>query len=181
MFFRGLVATVLLMLAAPSSRAVAQPSTLSSQALLGAWRLVKVETIRADGSRYSRFGPVDGTIAYTPSGDVVVAWGKAGRSPYADPELPSAAEVQGAVEDFFNAYFGTFELDVARRQVRHTLRGQLAPGRTGQVLVRDVDYRGDTLVLIQPPWSCPRREIGRCTRGEMVRLELTWIRAKRPE
>jgi lipocalin-like protein len=176
---RLMALVVTLIVVAHSWPLVAQHTRVTRGELLGAWRLSRVEIIRADGEIYLPFGEhVTGILAYVESGDVVVAWGRADRPEFAKSSNPTGAELLGAVEDYFNAYFGTFEFEAAGQQVRHRTTGGLRPGGAGRTLVRDVELRGDTLVLTQPAAPCSAHDAGKCQEGEQVRMRLFWSRSR---
>lgn len=145
--------------------------------LIGAWKLQRVEAVRSDGSTYAPYGRnLSGTLAYLDSGDMVVAWGRSDRPEFADRANPTQTEIFGAVEDFFNAYFGTFEIDATAKRIRHHVVGTLRPAQP-RTLTRDAELAADTLVLVQD-YACPPRDAGKCTLGEQLKLRLYWIRSR---
>lgn len=140
---------------------------------------MRVEAVRSDGQTFLPLGDrVMGTLAYLASGDMVVAWGRADRPAAKNRSAPTDSEYRNMVDDFFNAYFGTFELDATGRKVLHHIAGELHPGGLGRTATRDVELSGDTLVLTQPPGPCLPVSDGQCKEGELVRLRLTWSRSR---
>jgi hypothetical protein len=157
----------------------AQTPRIDKSELVGAWKLVRVDALRSDGRTFLPLGEhVMGTLAYLASGDMVVAWGREDRPAPKDPSAPTDGEYRAMVENYFNAYFGTFQLDDAAGKISHRQNGTLQPGRSGRTVVRDIELRGDTLVLTQPPGPCDRAFADKCTEGESIRLRLTWSRSR---
>ena len=75
-----------------------QTSQVTRGQLLGAWRLTRVETIRANGDIYLPFGEqVTGTLAYLESSDMIVAWGRGDRPELKNPSSPTGTELLAIV------------------------------------------------------------------------------------
>jgi hypothetical protein len=158
---------------------VAQAPKIDRSELLGAWKLRRVDALRSDGRTFPPLGEhVTGTLAYLASGEMVVAWGREDRPAAKNPSAPTDGEYRAMVENYFSAYFGTFELDAAGGKILHHINGGLEPDASGHTVVRDVELRGDTLVLTQPPGPCSRAFAGECAEGELIRLRLTWSRSR---
>lgn len=118
--------------------------------LLGSWKLldnVRIDT--ATGAQTlvgARTGPFSGMIAYIPNGTVSVHFGGARPvSTKAWNELSDAERLMAA--DTWFDYFGRFEVDEGKQQVRHLIVGSLQPGLIGRTLVRNVKISGRLVTL----------------------------------
>ena len=161
--------------------ALAQQGTgkpaLTVEALLGSWRLERFEAVRDDGRVFLPFGDsVSGTLVYLADGQMVVAYGRQDRPIPQQPNSPTPVELAKMVEGF-DAYWGSFEVDVARGQVTHHVKGAFEPHVTGTDRVRSVLLSGDTLVLSVPRGPCWWELVGQCVAGEQIQLRLTWRRS----
>jgi hypothetical protein len=125
-----------------------------SDALLGAWRLVSVETIRPNGEViYPFYGKhPEGLIVYDSSGWMSVQI-------VSDPKPPAAkidsrdallkaspAEKIAAIEGYY-AYCGTWTVDVGTSTVTHHVKHALYPGERGEDFPRHFTLNGDLLTL----------------------------------
>lgn len=130
-----------------------QPTTngqITIVGLVGAWRLVRFETVR-DGVSLFPYG-VDGrgSLLYSADGRMSVILSRAERPalPTADPQAPATAEKAAAFESCF-AYAGTFT--VAPDRVIHRLEQCTFPNWIGSEQVRFARFDGPRLVLETPP------------------------------
>jgi Lipocalin-like domain len=123
--------------------------------LVGAWRLVSIETIRPSGDIiYPFYGkPPEGLIVYDRSGWMSVQIISDPR-----PTTPNAASRQAflaaptsekvaAVEGYY-AYCGTWTLDTSNSTVTHHIKQSLYPGERGEDGVRHYTLDGDRLTLV---------------------------------
>jgi hypothetical protein len=78
-----------------------------------------------------------------------------------------SAEEKAAYADTWYAYYGRFEIDEARSQVRHFLEGSLFGFETGKTYVRNVHLADGVLTL--------RTEIEKGPEGDTFN-RLTWTR-----
>lgn len=118
--------------------------------MLGSWKLLEPVTIdKATGARSiwdDRPGPYSGMIAYLPNGTMCVHIGSARTSLTTDWDELTADERLAAANTWYG-YFGRFEVDEAKQQVRHLVTGSLQPGEIGRTLVRNVKLNGHVVTL----------------------------------
>jgi hypothetical protein len=123
--------------------------------LVGAWRLVSIETIRPNGEIiYPFYGKhPEGLIMYDQSGwmSVQIVSDPRPATPAVDSrEAFNAAPVPekvAAVEGYY-AYCGTWTFDAAKSTVTHHIKQSLIPGERGEDGVRHFAFDGDRLTLI---------------------------------
>jgi Lipocalin-like domain len=120
--------------------------------LLGAWRIVDAETVNVKtGTSAPWLGrprPYTGLIMYLATGYMSVQIGAArpaARDGLGFGEL-TGDELRAYAETWYG-YYGRFEVDEAKAQVRHILEGSLFGFETGLTYVRDVRLDGDRLTL----------------------------------
>jgi hypothetical protein len=155
---RRLLLMCLLMMGArlmiPSLAAQGKPDGFVREKLVGAWRLVSLETVRPNGEvMYPFYGEhPEGLIVYDRNGWMSVQI-------VSDP-LPTVpkdssweaflaappAEKVAAVEGYY-AYFGTWSLDPSNSTVTHHIKQSLRPGERGEEGVRHFVLQGDRLTL----------------------------------
>lgn len=144
-----LAGSALLPAALAAAQLQAKPMRLRER-LLGSWKLLEPITIdKATGARSvwdNRPGPYSGMIAYIPNGTMCVHIGSARAASTKDWDEMSAAERVAAADTWYG-YFGRFEVDEAKQQVRHTVTGSLQPDEIGRILVRNVKLSGNIVTL----------------------------------
>jgi hypothetical protein len=93
-----------------------------------------------------------GMIIYSESGDVTVVLMWVGRSKFAsgDPLGGTAEEIKEAFEGF-DAYGGTYEVDMEKGVVTHPIEVGRFPNWEGTAQVRYFKLLGDQLLLSTPP------------------------------
>ena len=149
---------------------------LTVEALLGTWHLERFEAVRDDGRAFLPFGTsVSGTLVYLADGQMVVAYGRQDRPIPQQPNSPTPVELAQMLGGF-DAYWGSFEVDVARGQITHHVKGAFEPRVADTDRVRSVLLNGDTLVLSGPPGPCWWQLVSQCAVGEQVQVRLTWRR-----
>ncbi len=123
--------------------------------LIGAWRLVSVETIRPNGEiLYSFYGThPEGLIIYDRSGwmSVQIVSDPQPTVPKGDSRdafRSAPVEEKAAAADGYYAYFGRWTIDVAASTVTHHLKNSLYPGERGSEFVRHFTISGNRLTLI---------------------------------
>jgi hypothetical protein len=91
-------------------------------------------------------------ILYTESADVAVVLMRAGRSKFVsgDPLGGTAEEIREAFEGF-DAYGGTYEVDMENGAVTHHIQVGRFPNWEGTAQVRYFRLLGDQLLLSTPP------------------------------
>lgn len=122
--------------------------------LIGAWRLVSIETIRPDGEViYPLFGRhPEGLLMYDRSGWMsvqIVSDPKPtvpASSSLAQVRAAPPAEKVAAMEGYY-AYCGTWTVDPEGAAVTHHIRQSLNPGERGENGVRFLTLDGDRLTL----------------------------------
>jgi hypothetical protein len=126
---------------------------LSNQ-LVGAWRLVSVETRRANGEViYPFYGKhPEGLLMYDRSGcmSVQIVSDPKPTQPLASSRekfLATPAQEKAAAVDGYYAYFGTWTVDAASSTVTHHIVNSLYPGERGEAGVRHLTLAGDRLTL----------------------------------
>jgi len=130
------------------------PGSALADQLVGAWRLVSVETTRSNGEViYPFYGRhPEGLLVYDRSG-----WMSVQIVSDPPPTVPlsssregflasKAAEKVTAIEGYY-AYFGTWTVDASGSTVTHHVRQSLYPGERGEDGVRQVSLEGDRLTL----------------------------------
>ena len=147
--------------------------------LIGAWRLVSVETVRSNGEViYPFYGKhPEGLIMYDRSGwmSVQIVSDPKPAVPVSDSReavlaAPPAEKIK-ALEGYY-AYCGTWTLDASNATVTHHIKQSLIPGERGEDGVRHFVLEGDRLTLI-----AKTHEI-----GEDHERKLVWqrVRADQP-
>jgi hypothetical protein len=140
--------------------------------LLGAWRLVDAVTVYANGATgpwYDRPGPYTGLIIYDASGAMSVQIASA-RPPAASPPEPGAMSAAAQLKYLhsYYAYFGRFEVDEPRSEVRHFVTSSLDARETGVTYTQNLSLTRDRLILKTQAWR---------VRGQLRHSRLTWSRA----
>jgi catechol 1,2-dioxygenase len=159
---RALSIPVLLIVAATIGRSQSKdtPSTSSIQPaptaerLVGAWRLVSIETIRPNGAIiYPFYGKhPEGLLIYDRSGLMSVQI-VSDPKPNADISsregfLAASVADRVAVAEGYYAYFGRWTVDSMQSTVTHHLQESLYPGERGQEFVRHAKLEGNHLTLM---------------------------------
>jgi hypothetical protein len=156
-----------------------QPGVLSAgDALIGAWRLVSVETIRPNGEViYPFYGKhPEGLIVYDRSGwmSVQIVSDPKPAAPKTNSREAfleaSPAEKIAAVEGYY-AYCGTWTVDTSKSTVTHHVKQALYPGERGQEWPRHFSLDGDRLTL-----TLKTHEM-----GEARARKLVWERVQRDQ
>src|ERR1700687_710784 len=123
--------------------------------LVGAWRLVSVETTRPNGEViYPFYGKhPEGLLIYDRSG-----WMSVQIVSDPKPTVPSSGSREGflaatpaektAAIDGYYSYFGTWTVDPSGSTVTHHIQQSLYPGERGEDFVRELSFDGDRLTLI---------------------------------
>ena len=123
--------------------------TLAEQ-LVGTWRLVSREDRNAAGERRidSSLGadPV-AILVYDPAGNFAAQFMKRDRSSDEVAQARQATANNSASVNGYDAYFGTYTVHEATREVRQVLQGSLSPGDVGKVVTREMHVDGDTLTI----------------------------------
>lgn len=137
---------------APTTRGQETPSV--SERLVGAWRLVSVETIRPNGEViYPFYGKhPEGLLMYDRSG-----WMSVQIVSDPQPAVPKTdsreeflkapqAEKEQAINGYY-AYCGMWTVDASGLTVTHHIQQSLYPGERGENGVRQLRFEGNHLIL----------------------------------
>jgi Lipocalin-like domain len=131
-----------------------QSATLAEK-MVGAWQLVSIETIRANGEViYPYYGQhPEGLLIYDRSG-----WMSVQIVSDPKPDIPNSnsraailaatPEQKAAALEGYYAYCGTWTVDPSGPTVTHHLKQSLYPGERGEDFIRQVRFDGDRLTLI---------------------------------
>lgn len=130
-----------------------EQAALTLDQLCGAWKLVRIETERANGETlppYMGEGAV-GTILYDRSGEMSVQVMSAKRKNLAGGSWENAplAELRETYGSYY-AYHGGFEIVDGGTAIIHRIRGSLRPSETGSELRRAARLVAGRLVLTSP-------------------------------
>ncbi len=127
---------------------------LTADALIGAWRLISVETIRPNGEviypfygkhpegllMYDRGGWMSVQIVSDPKPSVPTV------SPRQEFLVAAPSEKVSAIDGYY-AYLGTWTVDPSTQTVTHHIVQSLYPGERGEQGTRHAELNGDRLVL----------------------------------
>ena len=147
--------------------------------LIGAWRLVSIETVRPSGEViYPFYGKhPEGLIIYDRSGwmSVQIVSDPSPAVPTADSReafIAAPATEKVTAVDRYYAYCGTWTVDAANATITHHIKQSLYPGERGEDGVRHLVLEGDRLTL-----TAKTHEM-----GEDHERRLVWrrVRAEQP-
>jgi hypothetical protein len=137
----------------PRSQAAGTSSIAEN--LVGAWRLISIETTRSTGEViYPFYGKhPEGLLVYDRSG-----WMSVQIISDPKPNLPLASsredflkakpeEKVNAIDGYY-AYFGTWTCDASASTVTHHIEQSLDPGERGEDAVRHMSLEGNRLTLV---------------------------------
>jgi hypothetical protein len=123
--------------------------------LVGAWKLVSIETVRPNGEViYPFYGKhPEGLIVYDRSGwmSVQILTDPAPTVPAGsswEEILAAAPAAKAKAFESYYAYCGTWTFDAAGNTVTHHIRQSLHPAERGEDAVRHFELDGDRLTLI---------------------------------
>jgi hypothetical protein len=140
-----------------------------STALPGTWRLVSRIDCTPAGERRVEPSLGEDPVAllfYDRSGNFAAQFMKRDRSGVISDAVASAANNSRA-RGGYDAYFGTYTIDEAKKTVTQRLVGALSKENVGLVVTRAMLVEGDTLTIKLETTS---------TGGEAVIRTLTWVR-----
>jgi len=142
---------------------------MSSNAIIGEWRLVTFEFRKEDGSIIYPFGKeARGSFIYTESGRFSGQLMRIDRPRFAIPD-----QMQGTSEEIEASYkgtisyFGTYEVDIDRGVINHFVEGSIFPNMEGTQQKRSFELSKSQLVL-----RTPRFKVG----GKKATGIITWER-----
>jgi hypothetical protein len=142
-----------------------------SAALIGTWELISREDRNAAGELRLEptLGPDPlGLLIYDRGGRFAAQFMKRDRAT-TTADTPAAAQSANntRAKDGYDAYFGTYVVDDARRTVTQTLHAALSAENVGHVVTREMAVEGDTLTISLDTTSVS---------GEAVTRTLRWRR-----
>jgi hypothetical protein len=151
-----------------TGNAFSQPKSLKEQ-LLGAWNLVSIDYVRADGSRSTTFGDSPKGIAFFDNtGHYIITVMRADRAKYAaNDRTQGTADENKATAQGTITYFGTYTVSEPDRMISIEIIGSSFPNWNGTNQKRIFTVSGDELKLTNPVAS---------TGGGTT--EVVWKRAK---
>jgi hypothetical protein len=176
----AVIVTTTAMLAAPALGLAGAPAATQSvvEQLAGGWRLVSRVTTGADGKVLADPGlsaAPAGVLIYDRFGHVAAQLSRPGRTvEMLGEECRAAEKVRGTSDTAqtiigYDAYFGTYTLDVRAGVITHHLESAIFPGDIGKDIKRDFSVDGDTLTI---------RFHTTLSDGTAVLRTLTWARWK---
>src|SRR5262249_39775851 len=131
-----------------------QKQTSIADELVGSWRLVSIETKRANGEViYPFYGKhPEGLLMYDRNGwmSVQIVSDPKPATPLDSSRegfLAAAPNEKIAAVNGYYAYFGTWTMDASRSEVTHQIRESLYPGERGKSGVRSIIIQGNRLTL----------------------------------
>jgi hypothetical protein len=167
---RRIMITVVAVLgmAALTGTAFGQQKSLKEQ-LLGAWHLVSIDYVRADGSRSTTFGDNPKGIAFFDStGQYIITVMRSDRAKYAvNDRTQGTADENKATAQGTITYFGTYTVSDSDRIISIHIVSSSFPNWNGADQKRIFTVSGDELKLTNPVAS---------TGGGTT--EVVWKRAK---
>jgi hypothetical protein len=107
---------------------------------IGAWRLVALEVVDADGKVVHR-GDSTGMFVFTREGRLAVQ--VMDRTPQAAPQAGPEQYARGGYE----ATFGRFEVDESTHTFTYYVEGSLVRTLVGKTLPRAYEFRGNQLIV----------------------------------
>ena len=121
---------------------------VNSDDFVGTWRLVSIDTRKADGSLH-RSGKRKGYIVYSGDGYMSVAFMKEGRPEFAAGDIRGGT-VEEKIEAFngYISYSGPYE--VTENSVLHNIEVSLFPNWIGEKQERFYEFDGKQLTLSTP-------------------------------
>ena len=142
---------------------------MDNKSIVGAWKLVTFEFRKEDGSIIYPFGSeARGSVIYTESGRFSGQLMRIDRPRFAIPD-----QMQGTPEEIEAnykgsiSYFGTYEVDTEKGEIKHYVEGSIFPNMEGTQQKRSFELNESLLCL-----RTPRFKVG----GEKAIGILQWER-----
>lgn len=137
-----------------SDNALGRPDSLKEQ-IVGTWKYVSVDNVRADGSRLPLFGPEpQGRVAFDRNGNYVLMTSRAGQQKFAsgDRNQGTDAEYRAVVQGSI-AHFGRYEVSEADKTITFHIETSTFPNWNGIDQKRPFSITGDELKWVTPSAS----------------------------
>jgi hypothetical protein len=146
-----IVVVTVLGIAALTGDAFSQQKSLKEQ-LLGAWHLISIDYVRADGSRSTTFGDNPKGIAFFDSGGhYIITVMRSDRAKYAvNDRMQGTADENKATAQGTITYFGTYAVSEPDRTISIDVIGSSFPNWNGTNQKRIFTVSGDELKLTNP-------------------------------
>lgn len=128
---------------------------MTSNAIIGAWKLVTFEFRKDDGSVIYPFGAeARGSVIYTESGRFSGQLMRIDRPKFAisDQMKGTSAEIEASYKGSIS-YFGTYEVDTDNGVVNHFVEGSIFPNMEGTQQKRFYELNENQLTLKTPPFK----------------------------
>ena len=126
---------------------------MGHDSIVGTWTLVSMTVKSSKGDEFFPLGknPV-GRIIYTVSGDMAVVLMRSGRPKFASGDAfdGTPEEIKQAFEGF-DAYSGTYEVEIEKGSVTHHVEVSRFPNWEGTAQVRYFTFLDDQIQLRTPP------------------------------
>jgi Lipocalin-like domain len=137
---------------------------VSTEKLVGSWKLISVSSKKRDGSNHSPYGPSPtGVLTYSGDGRMSALISFDGRKPL--PFGGGTPEDQAEAFRTFLGYAGSYRLDGDK--VIHRVEVSSIQSLVDKDLIRTVKFDADRIVLTTPPTPI---------QGETQIVDLTWQR-----
>ena len=138
--YKAMKATITLLVLTVLGAGQAQTGKLASpsadhERLVGAWRLVSLGEVGADGKLSSVSG-LKGTLVYTNDGHMSV------QLMYPDSSVTNEYVLNG-----YEASFGSYDVNEAEHTVTHHVQGSVTRGLVGKDLTRAYKLEGKRLII----------------------------------
>ncbi len=142
---------------------------MDKEKFVGAWKLISNEYLSQDGvNTYPLGREAIGLIMYDSQGNMSAQLMNAKRPRFAaDDWLKGTPEEIKAAFEGMRCYFGTYDVDEAKKKVVHHVHGHSFPNGVGTDNVRYYEFSGNNLILKTVPIKM---------RGKDVVGRLVWER-----
>jgi len=126
---------------------------MKQQDILGPWNLLALKATNKDGATMYPFGDSPtGMIFYDPGGYMFYIAMRSDRGNFHSGDILSATpEEKLAAFESFDAYTGTYEVDLDQQTIIHTVKASRTPNWTGTNQVRYFRLSGNSLIVETPP------------------------------
>lgn len=126
---------------------------MNRQAILGPWLLMNMVMTNQDGGVFYPFGESPtGMIMYDASGYMSYTAMRSGRAKFASGDLAGGTpEEKKAAFEGFDAYFGTYDLDLEERVIIHHVEASKFPNWEGSEQLRYFRVSANQLIIDTPP------------------------------
>lgn len=123
---------------------------MAQNPLVGVWRLISCEAIRANGTRVPIYGrkPI-GILFYDEAGNMSVNIMRSGRPRCKnDTKFAASDEEKKLAFEGYEAYFSRYAVNTREQTISHKVVGSLFPNWTGSIQDRYYAFQGENQVLL---------------------------------